>query len=80
MHWSLCWTLCTILLQLLLEAAFPVTAVHRSLDEAKAARQKLVRKHLKRLKKADGAIKLVGGAGDYEGSCSSHTHTRTSQG
>lgn len=27
----------------------------------------LVRKHLKRLKKLDGAIKLVGGRGEFEG-------------
>lgn len=44
-----------------------VSGVHRTLDEARAAREQLVRKHLKRLKKTDGAVKLVGGAGDYEG-------------
>lgn len=44
-----------------------VATAHRTLEEARAERQLLVRKHLKRLQKADGAIQLVGGAGDHEG-------------
>lgn len=44
-----------------------VDGVHRTLDEAKAARERLVKKHLKRLRKEEGAIKLVGGANEYEG-------------
>lgn len=44
-----------------------VTFVSCSHHDALAQRQKLVRKHLKRLKKEEGAIKLVGGSNDYEG-------------
>lgn len=70
MHQSLsvCVILSTFLWLLLLHQCQPATAVvHRTLDEARAARQQLVQKHLKRRQKADGALKLVGGAGDYEG-------------
>lgn len=35
--------------------------------EQKYRKTLLVRKHLKRLKKLDGAIKLVGGRGEFEG-------------
>ncbi|XP_056636755.1 lysyl oxidase homolog 3-like [Diorhabda sublineata] len=35
--------------------------------EIKLQRAQLIKKHLKRLKKVDGAIKLVGGAGEFEG-------------
>uniref|UniRef100_A0A182JJM3 protein-lysine 6-oxidase n=1 Tax=Anopheles atroparvus TaxID=41427 RepID=A0A182JJM3_ANOAO len=38
-----------------------------ALEEARLQRENLVRKYLKRLKKEDGAIKLVGGRGDFEG-------------
>lgn len=36
-------------------------------QEIKAKKAKLVKKHLKRLKKVEGAIKLVGGREEYEG-------------
>uniref|UniRef100_A0A6P7FGK7 protein-lysine 6-oxidase n=1 Tax=Diabrotica virgifera virgifera TaxID=50390 RepID=A0A6P7FGK7_DIAVI len=36
-------------------------------EEIKLQRALLVRKHLKRLKKVDGGIKLVGGRGEFEG-------------
>ncbi|KAJ8917857.1 hypothetical protein NQ315_010770 [Exocentrus adspersus] len=36
-------------------------------EDAKRKRALLVKKHLKRLKKIDGAIKLVGGRGEFEG-------------
>lgn len=36
-------------------------------DDSISHRQKLVRKHLKRLKKEEGAIKLVGGSSEHEG-------------
>lgn len=36
-------------------------------DERNNEKAILVKKHLKRLKKVEGAIKLVGGAGEYEG-------------
>lgn len=56
---------------LLLIVTFLVTVqcVHRTLDEAKEARQRLVKKYIKRLKKEEGAVKLVGGAHEYEGQC-----------
>lgn len=38
-----------------------------ALEEARLHRENLVRKYLKKLKKEDGAIKLVGGRGDFEG-------------
>lgn len=44
-----------------------VFCVHKTIEEAKAAREILVKKHLKRLKKEEGALKLVGGQNDYEG-------------
>lgn len=36
-------------------------------DVKKRQKALLVKKHLKRLKKLDGAIKLVGGKGEFEG-------------
>lgn len=41
--------------------------VSSQLDNAHSERQKLVQKHLKRLKKADGAVRLVGGRDQHEG-------------
>lgn len=38
-------------------------------EEAKKRKAWLVKKHIKRLKKVEGAIKLVGGRGEYEGKC-----------
>lgn len=35
--------------------------------ERSAEKANLVKKHLKRLKKHDGAIKLIGGRGEFEG-------------
>lgn len=36
-------------------------------EEVKKRKAWLVKKHIKRLKKVDGAIKLVGGKGEHEG-------------
>lgn len=36
-------------------------------EEIKRQRAFLIRKHLKRLKKQEGGIKLVGGRGEFEG-------------
>lgn len=44
-----------------------ITFVSTSHPDSLSERQKLVRKHLKRLKKEEGAIKLVGGNGEHEG-------------
>lgn len=44
-----------------------VTLVVANSDDAVSERQQLVRKHLKRLKKEEGAIKLVGGRDETEG-------------
>lgn len=46
-----------------------VQCVHRTLEEAMEVRQRLVKKYIKRLKKEEGAVKLVGGANEYEGQC-----------
>lgn len=40
---------------------------HRSLDEARSERQRLVQKYIKTLNKEEGAIRLVGGDAEYEG-------------
>jgi lysyl oxidase-like protein 2/3/4 len=47
--------------------ALLIDGAHRSIDDAKAERQKLVQKYLKTLKKEEGAIKLIGGKNEYEG-------------
>lgn len=36
-------------------------------EDIKKRKAWLVKKHIKRLKKVEGAIKLVGGKGEYEG-------------
>lgn len=38
-----------------------------TIAELKAKKAEIVRKHLKRLKKEEGGIKLVGGRGEFEG-------------
>lgn len=38
-------------------------------EQAKNRKAWLVKKHIKRLKKVEGAIKLVGGRGEFEGKC-----------
>ncbi|XP_037912970.1 lysyl oxidase homolog 3B [Hermetia illucens] len=43
------------------------TATHRTLQDARNERSKLMNKYIKTLKKEEGAIKLVGGRHDYEG-------------
>ena len=40
---------------------------HRTLEDAKKEREKLVQKYFKTLKKEEGAIKLVGGRNEHEG-------------
>lgn len=58
---------------LVIAIAFLVTVTHAlqgsALEEARLQRENMVRKYLKKLKKEDGAIKLVGGRGDFEGEC-----------
>lgn len=38
-------------------------------EEMKRKKSSLIKKHLKRLKKLDGGIKLIGGRGEFEGKC-----------
>lgn len=52
---------------ILLKLVLFVVCVHRTLEEAREARQNLVKKYLKKLKKVEGAIQLVGGKNEYEG-------------
>ena len=40
---------------------------HRSLEEARLERQRLVQKYIKTLNKEEGALRLVGGDAEYEG-------------
>lgn len=44
-----------------------VQCAHRTIEEAKEERASLVKKYFKKLKKHEGAIKLVGGRTDNEG-------------
>lgn len=44
-----------------------VVCVHRTLEEAREARQNLVKKYLKKLKKVEGAVQLIGGKNEFEG-------------
>ncbi|XP_055848149.1 lysyl oxidase homolog 2B [Episyrphus balteatus] len=48
-------------------AAFCTASVHRSLEDARSERNRLVQKYIKTLKKEEGAIRLVGGPNEYEG-------------
>lgn len=52
---------------LLLHVLIAVSMAHTSVEEAKAAKYSSVKKYHKKLKKQDGAIRLVGGSGDHEG-------------
>ncbi|XP_037941499.1 lysyl oxidase homolog 3B-like [Teleopsis dalmanni] len=42
-------------------------AVHRTIEEARQERQRLVQKYIKTLNKEEGAIRLVGGQTEFEG-------------
>lgn len=44
-----------------------ICQAHSSVEEAKAARHNAVRKYHKKLKKQEGALRLVGGQNEYEG-------------
>lgn len=44
-----------------------IALAHTSVEEAKAAKHSSIKKHHKRLKKQDGAIRLVGSTSDHEG-------------
>lgn len=52
-----------ILLYVIISAAL----AHTSVEEAKAAKHGSIKKYHKKLKKQDGAIRLVGGSDDHEG-------------
>ncbi|XP_035782425.1 lysyl oxidase homolog 2B-like [Anopheles albimanus] len=56
-----------LLMSTVTEGAIGVTNRTSALEEARLQRENMVRKYLKRLKKEEGALKLVGGRGDYEG-------------
>ncbi|XP_023029009.2 lysyl oxidase homolog 2 [Leptinotarsa decemlineata] len=53
--------------KLVLLLVFALCVVCDSPEEIKRKRAQLIKKHLKRLKKVDGGIKLVGGRGEFEG-------------
>lgn len=55
----------SLALLLLISVTFVSCSQHTK--DAVSHRQELVQKHLKRLKKADGAVKLVGGRDEHEG-------------
>lgn len=54
-------------LLLILNGFLQLSLAHKTIEEAKAAEHSHVKKYHKKLKKQDGAIRLVGGEGDYEG-------------
>lgn len=58
-----------VFLTIFLSYYFSLTnaVVHRSLEEARLERQRLVQKYIKTLNKEEGAIRLVGGDVEYEG-------------
>lgn len=44
-----------------------LSTAHSTIEEAKAVKYSAIKKHHKRLNKQDGAIRLVGGEGEFEG-------------
>lgn len=54
-------------LVIIIAATVALALQESTLEKARHHRENLVRKYLKKLKKEEGAIKLVGGDGDYEG-------------
>lgn len=52
---------------LLLHALIIVSLGHTSVEEAKEAKHSSIKKYHKKLKKQDGAIRLIGGLGEHEG-------------
>lgn len=57
----------TTLLIVAITATVVQTLQESMLEQARLHRENLVRKYLKKLKKEEGAIKLVGGRDDFEG-------------
>lgn len=51
-----------------------VSLAHKTVEEAKAAKHNSIKKYHKKLRKQDGAIRMIGGSGDHEGK----TRTRRS--
>lgn len=56
--------LCSVILFYVLISA---SMGHTTVEEAKAAKHSSIKKYHKKLKKQDGAIRLIGGSGDHEG-------------
>lgn len=61
------WLLVTLVIVIVCLAAVTQALQESALEQARLHRENLVRKYLKKLKKEEGAIKLVGGRGDFEG-------------
>lgn len=56
-----------ILLAIIFHLFISTSLSHSTLEEAKAAKHSSIKKYHKKLKKQDGAIRLIGGIGDHEG-------------
>lgn len=52
---------------IILHALISVSLAHTTVEEAKAAKHSSIKKYQKKLKKQDGAIRLIGGSGDHDG-------------
>lgn len=60
----------TILIQLILVLQILLVifcSAHETIEEAKAAKHATIKKYYKKLRKQDGAIRLIGGRNEYEG-------------
>lgn len=60
---------------LILQLVIFVWGEHRTIDAAKINKHLSAKKHWKKLKKQDGAIRLVGGRNEHEGTVQ-HLHDR----
>lgn len=61
------WHLQTLVIVVCFLVTVVLASQESALEKARLHRENMVRKYLKKLKKEEGAIKLVGGRGDFEG-------------
>lgn len=62
---------------LILQLVIFVCGEHRTIDAAKINKHNSAKKHWKKLKKQDGAIRLVGGRNEHEGTVQNLQHDNT---
>lgn len=54
---------------IILQLGIAMAVDHLTVEEAKTVKHNSIKKYHKKLKKQDGAIRLVGGENDFEGDC-----------